>query len=156
MISAFSQKKNELLKLKENGGKPQTEEVPETSDDDETHQPSIQELADRDQEEHMRHIEQEEYAPTLNKPAQPAKTAQDELTPEKIVLFKEWVARQLSAVKDTDRLNALWEDKCAERMIKIRTLDEKAHKEISALYVKRQNELGAKGGTSFKRVTNQD
>jgi hypothetical protein len=148
MISAFTAKKNELLALQND----RQEEPPADDQEQDGHQPSLQELADRDQEEHMRHIEQEEAAATLNKPAQPAKTAQVDLSPEKIKQFEEWVSRKLTGVKDTRELDAFWGKDCAPRVLLIKERDENAHRRISAAYVKRMRELGG----SFKRVSGQD
>lgn len=153
MISAFTQKKNELLALQNDkkDESPQDGQEQEEPEDQEQHQPPVHELADQDQEEHMRHIEQEEYAPTLNKPAPPAKTAQDDLTPEKIRQFEEWAKRKLGGVRDIRELNALWEKDCASRMLLIKDRDENVHRRISAAYVARQKELGG----TFKTLDKQ-
>jgi len=153
MISAFSEKKNEIIRKNEQGdaadpavsdGENEDADPPENP----AHQPSLQEMADRDQEEHTRQLEREEASA---KPAHPAKTTQGDLTPEKIKLFEEWVSRKLTGVKDARELNALWDKDCAPRMLLIKDLDEDVHRRISAAYVKRMNELG--GG--FKRVSTQ-
>jgi hypothetical protein len=143
MISAFTAKKNELLALQND--KP-NEPEPEGH-------PKIQEEADQGQGEDRGQHEQAEVEAKLE---QPAKTASDELTPEKIRLFKEWVGRKLPAMKDKAELDALWKSTCEERMIRIKALDPKVHKEISDTYVKYHNQLGGKGGGNFKRVSNQD
>lgn len=153
MIAAFSEKKNEIIKRNEQGDAAEPAASDGENEDADpveshSHQPSLQELADRDQEEHMRQLEQEEAA---EKPAHPAKTTQGDLTPEKIKLFEEWVSRKLTGVKDARELNALWDKDCAPRMLLIKDLDENVHRRISAAYVKRMNELG--GG--FKRVSTQ-
>ncbi len=153
MIAAFSEKKNQIIRKNEQGdaadpavsdGENEDADPPE----DRAHQPSLQEMADHDQEEHTRQLEREEASA---KPAHPAKTTQGDLTPEKIKLFEEWVSRKLTGVKDARELNALWDKDCAPRMLLIKDLDENVHRRISAAYVKRMNELG--GG--FKRVSSQ-
>lgn len=147
MIAAFTQKKNELLALQND----RKEESPEDDQEQEPHQPTIQEEADRDQAEHPEQVERKEVAATLNKPAQPAKTVQVDLSPEKIKQFEEWVSRKLTGVKDIRELDAFWEKDCTPRVLLIKDKDENAHRRISAAYVKRMKELGG----NFKRVSSQ-
>lgn len=158
MISAFTAKKNELLALQND----RKEEPPEghqdppegyqDPEDRERHHPSIQEEADRDQAEHLEQVEREQAAARLDKPAQPVRSTQSDLTSEKIKLFEEWVSRKLTGVNDTRELDAFWVKDCAQRVLLIKDKDENAHRRISAAYVKRMKELGG----NFKRVSNQD
>jgi hypothetical protein len=132
MISAFTQKKNELLALQNDKQKePPPEDAPEG-------QPTIQEEADQDQEDHTREINREEAAAIA---AQVANKAKEELTPGKIKQFEEWVSRKLTGVNDARELNALWERDCTSRMRLLKDVDETAHKRINAAYVKRLKEI---------------
>lgn len=125
MVAVFTAKKNELLAR-------QNDTSAATLQDETERRPAIQDEAYPDQEEIVKEIEREKAV---------TRKAKDELTPDKVRQFEEWVNRKLTGVGDARELNAFWERDCTSRLALIKDVDETAHKRISAAYVKRLKEI---------------
>jgi hypothetical protein len=116
MISAFSQKKNEIMKRDSEGssGSAPAQEPPTGG----------------------------EVVPiqTIKPPAQRSPDVPDDLTPEKILQFEAWSKTKLAQIKDQKSFNALWSE-VSERLKWIEAVNKADHARIKALYAAAQEDL---------------
>lgn len=133
IISAFSQKKNEILKRDEQGGAPPADPTAEP-DNEAPEQPAVE---DEDGQ-----AEQQPEPQPAAKPKQAAANGSDTLTPELISQFEVWFKRKIQSINTVDELNPFWEEKCKPRVDQIEKLDEDAHRRIIAEYISCQRRVG--------------
>jgi hypothetical protein len=143
MISAFSQKKNEILKRDQ---------------DADGHRPTIQEEADREQAKFT--------AETAASDVMPGRTDNDaidwsvpftgEMTAERMLSFELWSKKQLDGVLTQKQFVALWM-KADKHLARIEEVNKPTHDRIKGFYAAHQEKIRtAKTQTTDRKILGRD